>query len=359
MSQNPIKLYVNRSLMIPGMSHIPLLYPFLGPVVKETVPYVAQAAKQTTLGSRNFVLVDSMDEADFVVIPHPYQYLERFRKGRLREMVREAENGGKPLLIDGSGDIERRIDIPNSVILRISQYRFSVAPNEVTIPVFAEDLLASYCNGTFSPRQKSAVPVVGFAGWGRIRGFTRLRSLTKELPIRLLGLFIPKYRVYEKGVFWRERAIYALRNSSRVRTNFIVRDSYSGHVKTLSGDPERNRREFVKNILDSDYTLIVKGDANAATRFYETLSLGRIPVFIDTACVLPLEDCIDYKEFCVFIDYTDIERAPDILADFHERISPEDFIAMQREARYIFENFLQRERFPVHLAEILRRKINA
>ena len=99
----------------------------------------------------------------------------------------------------------------------------------------------------------------------------------------------------------------------------------------------------------------MRGDANAATRFYETLSLGRIPVFIDTACVLPLEDIIDYKDFCVFIDYTDINKAPSILADFHKNITPDKFIAMQKQARYIFRHYLRYDVFSEHLARILKK----
>jgi hypothetical protein len=122
----------------------------------------------------------------------------------------------------------------------------------------------------------------------------------------------------------------------------------------MQGSLADNRREFVENLLGSDYALCVKGDANASMRFYEALSVGRIPLFLDTACVLPLEDKINYRDFCVFVDWRDIDRIGDILADFHASLTPERFIAMQKKCREVYETYLRMDAFSGYLAAELQ-----
>lgn len=353
MNKTPLKIYVNKKFTDPNLQHIPFLFPFWGEILKDKAPY-DRKTQQYGFDKSYFTLSSSIHDAEYVLVPYDYWHLKRKRPDLLHKIIDEAQRNHKPLFIDASGDVFGKINVPNSRILRINQYRFDLPKNEITVPVPCEDLLESYYNNQLVFRNKADIPTIGFVGWGVLSLEQRLRTVIKELPRRFVSLFIRRYVVYRKGVFWREKAIKIFRKSNIIHTNFIIRNSYGGHANTLTGDPEKNRREFFQNISNSDYTLIVRGDANAATRFYETLSLGRIPVVIDTECMFPLEDKINYKEFCVFIPYTDIDRAPELLAQFHKNISPDEFVAMQEKARYIFKNYLRYDAFSRHLAEILR-----
>ena len=355
MKQEKIKLYVNKNTIMPKLSYTALLFPFLGIILNKNIPYANKTWKYG-FNHQYFKLIFSVSEADYILMPHEYWKLKKKNPNIISAIISEAKTHGKPILVDASYDVAGKVKVPNARILRINQYRFNLPKDEITVPVPCEDLFESYCGGELLLREKKEIPIIGFVGWGKLSFKQRMRTIARELPVRIFSIFNKKYKTYRKGVFWRERAIKVFNISKKVQTNFIIRSSYSGHINTLIGDPEKNRREFVENILNSDYTLIVRGDANAATRFYETLSLGRIPVFIDTACVLPLEDKIDYKEFCVFIDYTDIDKAPDILADFHRNIAPEQFIAMQKKARYIFRHYLRYDAFSKHLVELLKKE---
>lgn len=339
---------------MPELSYTIFLFPFFGSMFNKNIPYSDKIWKYG-LDKQYFELVPSILEADYILMPHEYWKLKKDHSNIISIIESESRKYNKPILVDASGDVSGKVKIFNAKILRINQYSFNLPKNEITVPVVCEDLLESYCNGKITYLGKKEIPTVGFVGWGKLTPKQRLRAFVKELPILIIAIFNKKYKTYRKGVFWRELAIKIFNKSRQIQTNFIIRSSYSGHVSTLTGDPEKNRREFVKNILNSDYTLIVRGDANAATRFYETLSLGRIPVFIDTACVLPLEDIIDYKDFCVFIDYTDINKAPSILADFHKNITSDKFIAMQKQARYIFRHYLRYDAFSEYLAKILKK----
>ena len=46
-------------------------------------------------------------------------------------------------------------------------------------------------------------------------------------------------------------------------------------------------------------------------RFYETLAIGRIPVLIDTDCVLPLNNEIDWYKHCIIVRNIDLDRIVD------------------------------------------------
>jgi len=354
MEIEPLRLYVNEALRAPGMSHIPLLDLFWGLFAKEGMPHETNALIKYGYDKRYYQLVQNPYEAEYVVVPHDYWRLKEKRPDLLLRIIEEAKQYQKPLLIDASGDKFGKVVVPNARVLRINQYRFDLPVYEITTPVICEDLLETYCDNVLTIRDKSSVSVVGFTGWASMPLTQRIRTVLKELPVRFKALFVTQYIVYKKGVFWREKAIKIFKRSSDIKTNFIIRSSYSGHAITLKGNRQKNRKEFVQNILESDYTLIVKGDANAATRFYETLSLGRIPVVIDTAMVFPLEDRLIYKDFCVFIDYRDLKNAPRILADFHKALSPEQFKKMQKHARDAFENYLRYDAFSRHLAGILK-----
>ncbi len=354
----PIKLYAPDSYREPRIfTHVELLFPFWGIAAKETMPYVRAAALQYQYSKDDFTLVERIEDADFVLMPYPYDRFRAINPDKVRMIEEEAHMARKPLLIDGSGDIEHPIRIPNSVILRVSQYRYSKQQNEVTVPFVAEDLLESYAGGQLQLRTKPESPSVGFTGWAGMSLKKRLKTHLKELSVTLAAIFNNERGAEHKGILFRKKSLKALEASTRVEPHFKTRATYSGHVKTIEGSVEDNRREFVENLLESDYALCVKGDANSSVRFYEALSLGRIPLFLDTACVLPLEDKIDYRSFSVFVDWRDTDKIAEILANFHASVSPQRFEWMQKEARRVYREYLRFDSFSKHLSDMLREYI--
>lgn len=352
---NPVKLYAPDRYREPSLyTHVELLFPFWGVAAKESMPYVRTAALQHQYSKNDFVLAESIEDADFVLLPYSYERFRAANPTKVEMIVDEARRAGKMILIDGAGDLECPISIPHSVILRVSQYRYTRQPNEITVPFPTEDLLEAYVGGPLPLRMKPEKPSVGFTGWAMMSRSARLKTLWKEIPITFAALFDEKRGAEHKGILFRERALSSLSRSLQVESHLTRRASYSGHVKTLQGNVADNRRAFVENLLGSDYALCVKGDANASVRFYEALSLGRIPLFLDTACVLPLEDKINYRDFCVFVDWREVDCIGDILADFHAKLSSEKFEDMQRKARETYASYLRLDKYSAQLASILR-----
>jgi len=355
----PIRLYVPDRYREPKISmHTELMFPFWGVTAKETMPYVRAAMLQYQYSKEDFALSEKIEDADYVLIPYQYERLKSVNPEKIQMIVREAHEAGKPLLIWGASDIEHPIDISHSVILRLSQYQYSKKPNEITIPFSAEDLLETYMKNELQIRKKTDTPSVGFTGWAGMSLKNRLKTILKELPVSLSAFVDEKRGAEHKGILFRERALKAIGKNPRINAHFKARASYSGHVKTIEGAVADNRREFIENLLGSDYALCVRGDANSSIRFYEALSLGRIPLFLDTACVLPLEDTLNYRDFCVFVDWRDTNRIGHILADFHAKLSPEQFEDMQRKARDAYRNYLRTDSFSHALAAQLRSRLS-
>ena len=347
-----IKFYASKDLMDKHLKLVALLEIFWDGVERPD-DIASSRTKRHRFNKDFFELTDSLGQCDYIMMPHDYWQLKNSNRRLFDKIIDISSKSKKPLLIDASGDVHGRIFIPNSRVMRVNQYRFSLPSYEITVPLASEDLLESYCDGKIVFRTKRDIPTIGFVGWADVSFRQKLKTLIRQSPKMFLSLFDRKLITHRKGVFWRKEALDILRSSSFVRSNFIVRDAYTGNSTTVRGEYEKNRREFVDNLLNSDYALIVRGDANASARFYEALSLGRIPIFVDTACVLPLEDKIAYEDFCLFIDYADIRNMPHIISDFHKNLSQDNFIAMQAKARYTFENYLRYDAFSRYLAEIL------
>ncbi|MCB0202098.1 MAG: exostosin family protein, partial [Anaerolineae bacterium] len=88
------------------------------------------------------------------------------------------------------------------------------------------------------------------------------------------------------------------------------------------------------------YTLVVRGAGNFSYRLYEVLCCGRIPVFVNTDCVLPYDDVIDWSRHCVWVESHELKRMSETILEFHDSISPADFEDLQRENRRLYEEWL-------------------
>jgi len=159
------------------------------------------------------------------------------------------------------------------------------------------------------------------------------------------------------GLFYRRKVIEYLNKSDLVKQLFFIRTSYSASTQTIQGDAEKVRSEFISSIKDADFALAVRGDGNYSLRFYEILSLGRIPLYIDTDGPLPLEDEIDYDSFMMRVNYKDIERVAEIVSTVWKNLNNEDFVVMQQKAREVFETKLRADLFYRVLFEKLERDV--
>ncbi len=346
-----LKLFVNPAWKRNGL-HTPLLYPFWGNPNPESSLFSKEMFDAYAFDTSLYTITDTIQEADMVLPPYRHNWLLQRDPTLLEECVRTAREANLPLLIDGMGDVETPLNIENTFVLRIGGYRFLPEKGRIQVPPSSDDLLERCAGGVLQIRKKGeGKPVVGFAGWARLTPVQTLRTVVKELPSRLRGIFDSRYRAMKKGVLWRAQAIAILKASSEVTLNLKARGSFSGSAKTAQGDLRQLRQDLVDTILASDYALDVRGDANDSSRLFEILSLGRIPVLVDTERPLPFSDVIDYSSFCLIIDFRDIKKLPERIAAFHRAVSPETYEDMQKKAREAFVRYL---RIDAQMRQIIR-----
>jgi len=257
--------------------------------------------------------VASIEEAEYLLIPHNWTHVKQ-NPGFLKQY----EYPTKHTAIFCIGDSDEPVNFPNSIVFRTSQYKSAQLPNEIIMPTVVEDLGTKY---GITTRAKGPIPSVGFVGWARQNGFAAFKSSVKN---------VFKSGPRKKGLYFRQRAISILENSALVQANFVKTSKY--HAGTQDA--------FVKNMKDSDFALAPKGDGNYSGRFYEALSLGRLPVLIDTDCPLPLEDEIGYSKFVVRVPYNKMQELSERISSFYKGLSAEGFTSAQLAARRGFEEKL-------------------
>ena len=339
-----VNVYITGKFL-DNVRYLPILFPHLGPLKNEKRLFSDKG--YLSFKEPAFNLVSDLQKADFILLPHEYFDVLKTDLAFLDEHTRLSQESGKKLLIfDLSDYTDKEINVSNAFVFRIAGYSHNRRANEIIMPYFVEDLLSG---GEIVYRKKGEKPIIGFCGWA---GFS---SLSGWIRFYLKNYLIAA-KTHRQGIYFRRRTIGELSKSNLVKTNFIIRKSYSSHKNTIEDEPENIRREYINNMISSDFALCVRGDSNSSTRFFEALSLGRPPLFINTDCILPLEDELDYKKFAVFVDYRDIDRAAEIVSNFYMDLSSDDFMAMQKNAREAFEKYLTPVVFLRYILPILAKK---
>jgi hypothetical protein len=126
----------------------------------------------------------------------------------------------------------------------------------------------------------------------------------------------------------RRQVIASLAKTTRIRTFVSPAERFHGHQK----DAERlERRElFLKSLAESWMVVCPRGAGVNTYRFFEALSMGRIPVLISDDCLLPFEDRIDYDAFILRIPEKDAEHSADIIAQWLASQTTETLLARCR-----------------------------
>jgi hypothetical protein len=196
--------------------------------------------------------------------------------------------------------------------------------------------------------------VVGFCGQagGSCLDFARrnLSNRYKRLAYRLVrGKWEPS--PFETTAF-RKQILQRLERRPFVDTKFIIRNRYRAGYHVKEKDPfHTTRTEFIQNILETDYTVCMRGGGNFSARLYETLSLGRIPIYVDTDSLLPYDHKVDYKDCLIWIEENEIPYIAEKVADFHASLSSARFQELQLACRQLWVERLSRDGFYAHFHE--------
>lgn len=309
-------------------------YPFSGlPPIIKTVAYAS--------------------DADVCLYPYTYNVALR-HKEHFESFMKVAVASRKPIIVAALGDQSVAVDPRVAIVLRTSGYKSELSPRDIIVPPTVADIGTLY--GVL-PRRKEDIPVVGFCGYAGFEKITdRTRFLLKDGLAGLGALFSSHVAVRRQGISYRQRSMRALSRSRLVRTAFITRPFFSGSAKTIGMDPHIARREYVENMQQSDFVLAPKGDGNYSLRFFEALSLGRIPILIDTDVSLPGSDEW-YKDVCVRVSWRDIGQLPIKVSTWYHSLSDDEYVRRQEAARALFIEHVFAPVFYTALVDSIRERI--
>ena len=285
-------------------------------------------------------IVENPKDCDFLFVPYDYFNLKkRNRLDYLDKFVELSEKFNKKIIVIAYGDSDENISIPNAYIFRTSQYKYKKKECEIIMPPYVKDLL----EGSICLREKKNIPTVSFCGWAKFDNNKKYIKYLIKISLQYIKrIFGNKFALLHiQGVYFRRKLISIFRKSKNVKTSFIIRETFSGNKKTIKGSPEKIRSEYIENIKNSDFVLAPKGDGNYSLRFFEALSMGRIPIVLDTSAVLPLDDVIDYSKIAVFVDLKDAEKSSEKVLEFYNKLDEKEFKERQLKAREVFENYLK------------------
>lgn len=301
-----------------------------------------------------FEITDSLEQADIAVLPVDYLYAWGYSwhhrpNKKLHQVAQSfyqsAKEKNKRAVVFFTGETSHEtVPIQDVVLFRQSLLASERGALDFCFPPFVEDFVELYLDNKMSVRQKGNKPVVSFDGYA-YQSSSKLLTRLFHQGVKMLS---PKTKISRaEGYAQRSELMKHLSASSLVETHFTVRDGARFYFPEPPEIKLKRRLEYVQSLINSDYILCCKGIGNYSYRLFETLCCGRIPVIVDTDVVLPYDFKIDWQKYCVWIkdSKSDKRTIAEQIANFHDKLSPEEFIDLQHECRNIWKTWLSAEGF--------------
>jgi hypothetical protein len=247
------------------------------------------------------------DEVNCDYFALPFKFKDS-KEDRFLELLDKSRHYGKRLICLNNDDFGGDYNIPDDIVLfRTSFYASQRKSNEFAFPVFVPDI-NQHSKG-FSNNVS-----VGFCG-------------DSNRPIRKEALSILK--------------------KSNIKVNH---DEIFSFFQNPYEDKKTGRDRFFKNLQENIFILTPRGCGNFSYRFYETMCFGRIPVFVNTDCVLPFENLIDYKNEIVFVEENELDKLPEKIMEYCAKY---DLIERQKRCRELWLKYLSSSSFAKHIETLL------
>ncbi len=354
-----LKVHADRRLVGERDWLCPLLLPWANEFSAKSLWHDAVYAET---GAQYFRLT-SVEECDFVLWPALILWEKDLPP--VVTAARGARAQGKSLVAFYWTDKESPLNIDNLILFTTSLRASLRGPNEFAMPSFAAHHLADpELKLALGERDKGAKPTVGFCGQldtladsrlglqkvvGRAVYWGLLSRPRLDCVLRRMGISVTR----STGKRLRYQALGTVRRCHGIQDNFQLRDRHFDGINEIAQESQQAHRtrvlkNFALNVLGSDYTLCPRGGGNYSHRFYETLLLGRIPVFINSDCVLPYEDLVSWKDCCVWVEEEDIAGLPSAILNHYDHVTNEEFRALQRRCRQLWTDYLSLNGFFRH-----------
>ena len=331
-----MKIRFNKNL-IKDYSWIPFLNPVLWQPKDQSSSkiwvYDNQQVKKWEEIWKDILTSTNIENCDFWVYP------KNFRIDFYNELKKEndfCKKHNKRLIVFYDDDNEFPINLDNCIVFRNSISKKN-PDNEYCMPAFIPPL--KECN-----KSKQAKEISIWYVWylkapsinlNKRKNYSRIRNiLYKWLTYtKITNLISDKICVepqHKRNTLWylllqkwvwitiRSKIIKEISKYSHFKTNFIKRKNKLD--PSITGI---RRKEYIDNISQNTFSLVMRWDWNFSYRLYEIMSIWNIPIFIDTDCRMPLENKINYKDLFVRCPINDVKNIDIYITNFlqsHERL---------------------------------------
>lgn len=294
-----------------------------------------------------YSLTDDINNSDVIILPLEYTFMYKKHRNYVNQFLINAKKFEKPIWIYSGGDFGISLEDNQIYNFRLGGFKSKLNKRTIILPSFVTDPYIKNIKGKYEPLKKESVPKLGFVGHAKGGYLKFIKEFVIYLNINLKRLFnieFADYQSFYPSSIKRAKYLKYLQSSSVVLTNFIFRDKYRAGIREEQNKADTTK-EFFENIYENPYTFCMRGGGNFSVRFYEALAVGRIPVLLDTDCLLPLESDINWQKHCVIVNESKYRNLPNIISDFHNDLSDEKFLKLQKSNRELWEEFLTRHNF--------------
>lgn len=281
--------------------------------IKEEILSKFTSENKTAFGSILNVhqeFCQSIEECDYVLLPPTPLGVTRTKSLlEWKPLIQEAKKYGKKIIIMLGDDSESPFPISKElgIVFRCSGLLSESEDNVKGLPTTNSDVF----RGKYLPKQLS----IGFCG--------QISHPKRKLLVETFMEQFPE------------------------ECDFSIR------LQSCGNNILENRKGYFKNLHNNLYGLCARGGGNFSFRLGELLMMGRIPILLDTDCLLPFRESIPYETNCILITEDDIPHVREIVTDFHERHSEEDLIRIQKENRSLWEKYFTPEGIFNHIIRML------
>lgn len=239
----------------------------------------------------------SIELSHFIVYPEIIwgkKYIDT--KNIINLFIKKYQNINKKIIFFLNCDFREPLYFENTIIFRTSIEYSKIQINEKILPIIWPEKLGKFTH--FLPKDK--LPIVGFCG-----------CLNTNIMRKIMALLIIK--------------------NDNIKHNFILRKQFL--AKEIP-DKEKTKQDFYENINNSHFTLCINGLGNFSIRFYQTLSCGRIPVFLETDTILPFSNKIDWDNIII-----KDKNPKNLVKKIIKCYQNEDIIEKQKKCLKIFQEY--------------------
>ena len=305
----------------------------------------------------NFSIEDSMLDADIAIFPLDIiSFMKKDKNNFLNNWIDIVSKYDIPIWVYAAGDFGFSLDRPNVTTFRFGGFKSKLTYSTNIMPSFIGDPYNNVIKNSFFLLSKKELPSIGFVGNanGSVLKFCKEFVLyIRRIIISVLLKNPEDYHPFYPSAWKRSQLLKKILNEDRIESNFILRNKYRAKDKNV-GSKDDTTIEFFNNIQNNIYVFCLRGNGNFSVRFYEALIMGRIPVLIDTDVKLPLENQIDWKQYCLIVSENSILED---LIIFHETKTDNEIKKIQENNRKLVLEKLNRIDYFIQIGnEYLKKK---